>query len=117
GLPGQGILQRWNLTTFERELSVPFPRQEPIQTLLIGHASNGPLVANGNYLDLHSFKPIDIKLAGQPIIWPLSGPQTRAMISADGTVIGPWAMGNPTPLTMVRTGNTVTVSHQYAVGG
>jgi hypothetical protein len=117
GLPGQGILQRWSLTTFERELTVPFPRQEPIQTLLIGHASNGPLVANGNYLDLQSFKPIDVKLAGQPIIWPLSGPQTRATISADGTVIGAWTVGGGVPLTMVRPGNMVTVYHQPAGGG
>lgn len=117
GLPGQGLLQRWSLTTFERELTVPFPKQEPIQTLLIGHASNGPLVANGNYLDLHSFKPIDVKLAGQPIIWPLSAPQTRAMISADGSVIGTWNMGIPVPLTMVQTGNTVTVYQQHGGNG
>jgi S1-C subfamily serine protease len=87
-LPGAGIIQRWNLTTFERELSVPFARQEPISSLLLGHSSRGPLVANGVYYDLGTLKPLDVKdVAGRPVTLA-SGKNVRAVASGDGTVIG-----------------------------
>ena len=43
-LPGAGILQRWDLTTFERETSAPLPVKGSVQSMAMGASSQGPLV-------------------------------------------------------------------------
>ncbi len=43
-LPAGNILERWSLTTFEREVRVPSPVDGAIKRLLMGSATRGPLV-------------------------------------------------------------------------
>jgi S1-C subfamily serine protease len=118
-LPTHSILQRWNLTTFERELSVPFVGQQSIHMVLLGHASNGPVVVNGNYLNLSSLSEMDLKDV------PRGGPRerfgfgTQAAISADGTVVGRTATNSsPGGLdTIILTENALKLHHLHTSPG
>ncbi len=46
GLPQANAFQRWNLQTFEREVTVPNPLDGAISDLVMGSASTGPLLVN-----------------------------------------------------------------------
>ena len=81
GLVEKGIVERWNLTTGEKEFAQTFP--DPIQFVLIGSASNGPLVVNGAFYDLATLQRL-------PISTPRGGPNAYSPVSAEGTVFGAW---------------------------
>src|SRR5262249_3001241 len=44
-LPTANVLQRYNLNTFEKEATLPFPVPGQVSALVMGSASRGPLVA------------------------------------------------------------------------
>ena len=74
--------ERWSSTTFEREKSAAPPFRGDVAGVVMGHASNGPLVANGYFLDLTTYQQLPItqeKDAG----WEAGA---RIVTSADGTV-------------------------------
>jgi hypothetical protein len=87
--PAASVLQRWNLSTLEREATVTSPERRGLKLLVMGHASRGPLLVNqGNevaFLDPHTLKELDLKLEngalGSDYKWPL------IRISANGLVI------------------------------
>lgn len=85
GLPKANRLERWSLTTFEQEKSVPPPFKEEIGVIVMGHGSNGPVVVNGNFLDVATLRPLPIKAVNGG--WD---PRMRPVPSADGTVFGIW---------------------------
>jgi S1-C subfamily serine protease len=87
GLRSAGKLERWSLTTFELEKSAATPFQEEIGTMLMGHGSNGPVVVNGYFLDLATFRPLPI-LDPKGQERPLGG--GWRIPSGDGTVYGGW---------------------------
>jgi hypothetical protein len=73
-LRDKNILLRYNLETFERELSVTTPTTDAITSLVMGSASAGPvLMSTGRddfggqikFLDPATMKLIDYKMAGQ----------------------------------------------------
>jgi S1-C subfamily serine protease len=86
GLKKAGKLERWSLTTFELEKSSAPPFREDITGVLMGHASNGPLVVNGFLLDLATFRMLPAGKTGNER--PLGSAGRFA--SADGTVFGAW---------------------------
>jgi hypothetical protein len=47
--PGTNIIQRWNLTTFEKEVTTPLPATAGLRTwsITMGSGSNGPLLVQG----------------------------------------------------------------------
>jgi hypothetical protein len=94
-LPGNNILQRWSLNTFEREVTVPLAAPGTVTTLCTGSASRGPLYvgvggsrgARGGsalFLDPATLKAIDVKVTKGYL--PGDGVFVRA--SADGRVFG-----------------------------
>src|SRR4029077_7174861 len=85
GLKKGGKLERWSLTTFELEKSVATPFKEDIKGVLMGHASNGPLVANGYLLDLSTFHILPTGKDDRPL-----GSAQGRFASGDGTVFGAW---------------------------
>lgn len=85
GLRKSGKLERWSLTTFELEKTAPPPFREDIKQVVMGHASNGPLVVNGQFLDLATFKPLQITTSKGP--WD---PNLRPLVSGDGSVFTAW---------------------------
>ena len=87
GLKKTGKLERWSLTTFELEKTAAPPFQEAIASVEMGHASNGPVVVNGQFLDMTTFRPAPIadeKGKDRPSIGGGRIP------SGDGTVYGAW---------------------------
>ncbi|WP_020471586.1 S1C family serine protease [Zavarzinella formosa] len=88
GLKKSGRLERWSLTSFEMEKSAPPPFKEDIKVVLMGHGSDGPLVVNGFFLNLATFRPLPLEIQGADgRAWP---PTDRRIPSADGTVFGAW---------------------------
>jgi hypothetical protein len=88
GLKKAGKLERWSLTTFELEKSGPPPFQEDLKAVVMGHGSNGPLVANGYFLDLATFKQLPLVNKDKNAqVWSSDG---RPYPSGDGTVFAGW---------------------------
>jgi S1-C subfamily serine protease len=87
GLPSSKVLQRWDLKTGEKDKSVPVPIQEEVKQMLMGSASEGPLVLNKSFVDIETLKVMTVKTDKASI--PCSdGDRVRA--SADGKVFGRW---------------------------
>jgi hypothetical protein len=96
--PGSNVLQRWSLTTFEKEVTVPCPVQGTIGNMVMGSASAGPLLicfeggdwgGKATFIDPKTFRPLDLEWTkGQ---MPASAAElVRA--SANGTLFG-WRCG------------------------
>lgn len=88
-LPTANVLQRWNLTTFEREVTTPIPERGTVTTMCMGSASSGPLYVGlrdgpAFFLDPVTMKKIDVKPDKGAL--PRDGVYVRA--SADGKVFG-----------------------------
>jgi S1-C subfamily serine protease len=86
GLPKKGVLERWSLETFERELTVYPESSEGIKKVRLGYASQGPLSFNSTFLDLSTLKPSPISFTGGHG-WT---PTAFIYISGDGKVYCRW---------------------------
>ena len=106
GLPIANRLERWSLTTFEREKTAPPPFKESIDGIVMGHGSNGPVVVNGYFLDPATFRQM-------PIVDDkgndLTGVSGGRIPSGDGTVFAAWNTQNSpaTATTFVLEGGVV----------
>ncbi len=64
-VPGQNIAHRYELATLKREKSFPMPAGSPIAKMVMGSASQGPLVCHSSgpisLLDIRTFKPLTIR--------------------------------------------------------
>jgi hypothetical protein len=101
-LPAANLIQRWNLATFERELSVANPIGSPVKALAMGSGSNGPLVVttksppNGFGMptillyDPKTFKKSDVEFNGGHF-HPQYPPEVR--VSANGDLLTAWVPG------------------------
>jgi S1-C subfamily serine protease len=88
GLPRKGVLERWSLTSWQRELAVASPIKGDIRSVAMGSASDGPLTVNGRFLDLRSFQLLPIKYPENAENgWESD---TQVFASADGTTFGAW---------------------------
>ena len=126
-LPVSHVLQRWSLTTFEKEITVPNPVSGSVAKMLMGSATRGPLVigitgspAGALFLDPETFKEADYHLAeraGGFLSVPDDGTQTR--ISANGEIMTSWMIGSsPMGLkTLVREGKTYKEYYQHTTVG
>lgn len=93
-LPDANLIQRWSLTTLERELSVPLPRMEvPPVAAAMGSASDGPLVISGcdfprlgetAFIDVRTMKRLETSLDRHGIFD--TSPNVALRASADGRV-------------------------------
>ena len=114
GLPIANRLERWSLTTFEREKTAPPPFKEDIKTVLMGHGSEGPVVVNGYFLDPNTFRQLPIvDDKGSERIW---GAGDGRIPSGDGSVFSAWntRYSPDTATTFVLEGGTVK---RYDEGG
>lgn len=106
GLRESGMLQRWNLATSTMERSAPPPFKESLSSVILGHGSDGPLVVNGFFLDLSTFRPLPIRdQKGNERAFSAG----YRIPSADGSVFGAWKTNqSPDESTVfVVEGNTV----------
>jgi uncharacterized protein (TIGR03067 family) len=96
-LRGAKLIQRWSLTTFERELSVALDVRDAVSVIAMGSASRGPiLVADAmgvsrshfDFFDLATLMPMNVKKDINSHIHIQEHDGVRA--SADGTVFTFW---------------------------
>jgi hypothetical protein len=100
-LPDKNVIQRWDLTNFEREVAAPLPAQGTVNALYMGSASAGPLLVGlGNndpragsstalFLDPRTLKSVAYRWSKEPLN---SFTSRLARLSPDGTVIA-WHEG------------------------
>jgi hypothetical protein len=90
-LPNSGVLQRWSLTTLEREVTAQAPVRPPgvAFSFVMGSASNGPLLLGGTFVDVATLKTLPIKLPQQADL--TGGIDARIRASADGKTFTAWA--------------------------
>lgn len=122
-LTAEGI-QRWSLTTFEREATAQLPVRGKVRAVAVGAASNGPLLVIATddpvfdpdlrdewaLVDIRSLKPISLNDELQPFPGPRPGPplrperprdpenplaRTRARATADGRAFAVWSGQEP----------------------
>jgi hypothetical protein len=87
GLPTNLVVQRWSLTSFEREAAVRLPVEWEMRQFAMGSNSDGPLLAAGALFDLHTLKKLDIE--ARPDDAPLPNESNlRLRVSGDGKVFG-----------------------------
>ena len=103
GLPSNNVLQRWDLKTFEKEVTVASP--VPVKDLAMGSASCEPLVVQSGeeggltFLDPQTFKKSDYRTAGVGRHFGGGQGGGPLHISANGQVI-------TGPVALVREGKT-----------
>jgi hypothetical protein len=104
-LPGANVIQRWSLATLEREASVTNPIGSPVKSLLMGSASDGPLIVTTKsaanafdsptilFFDPKTFKKSDHTFGeGGRTAWhPQYPPEVR--VSANGELLTAWVWG------------------------
>ena len=96
--PGQKLLHRWNIATFERERTVPIPGVEMPKLIRLGSNSNGPLLlwsgtseAIGEPVELWDLEELrPLKVNGNL----LTGVRYQTTVSADGTTFVGWQTGS-----------------------
>ncbi len=113
--PTANIMQRWNLTTFEKEATVAYPLKDTPRHLLVGHATDGPLFVVGpnQALDSKTFKEVELGaegngrgMAGHPQYPP------TVRVSADGRVFAWHTRGlSPSGLSTLVLGTTDVKTH------
>jgi predicted Zn-dependent protease with MMP-like domain len=126
--PDKNLVQRWSLTTFERDVTATLPVTGRIHTAAMGSSSDGPLVLGGpelrgagglplRFLDVTTLKQIVPQAGGQGGGMVGTHPQYPHVmrVSADGHVIGMWNNGlSPSGLeTVVLTGNSASAAYEH----
>lgn len=100
-LPDQHIIQRWNLNTFQRELTTTIPVEGTPQSIVMGSASHGPLLMRyssegvadmGHFAlidpnTLHALPPVNFGNMSIGVI----GRGLHIRASASGDVFGMWS--------------------------
>lgn len=65
-LNDQGLIQRWDLLTGQREATQKLDDETPVDTIALGYASNGPLIVSRRsaleFFDLQTLKSLQIKV-------------------------------------------------------
>jgi S1-C subfamily serine protease len=93
--PDDGLIQRWDLATRQRELTVPLVSKLKVQKLALGSASRGPVFLSASndvsgyeilFVDLVTLKNLNIPLEGHKAVHADGAAPVR--VSADGTVFG-----------------------------
>lgn len=123
-LPQSNQLQRWSLSTFEREAVAPVPLEGKVEALCMGSAAHGPLLAYAiepkHRTTLSTINPRTLKATplrdGNLVhhLHPQGGTRMRA--SADGKVFGLWSsMQGPSGLrVIVLEGQRVQTYYQHS---
>jgi hypothetical protein len=95
-LPRDRVIQRYSLTTFQRELVVPLPFPGDYGAVAMGAASDGPIFMGGAvnknlpvFLELHTLKPFNVT-GLQPIH---ADPSVQVRASAQGNMFAIYRVG------------------------
>jgi len=101
--PAANVIQRWDLTSFAKEVTAPNPLGGAPKLVLMGHATDGPLYVAGNrvngnrhfgFADGRTFRQVEVPGddgRSGPGVSDWYPPTVR--VSADGRVYGWWSPG------------------------
>jgi len=114
--PTDNVIQRWSLTTFEKERTVANPLGGPVRHLLMGHATDGPLYVIGpnKALDTKTFKEVSLgeDANGRALGMGNDARPANVNVSADGRVLAWHRQGaSPSGLSALVIGPARTKSH------
>jgi hypothetical protein len=126
-LPDKNLVQRWSLTTFERDVTATLSVTGRIHSAAMGSASDGPLVLGGpelrgagglplRFLDATTLKEIVPQAEGRGGMVGTHPQYPHVMrISADGRVIDMWNIGlSPSGLeTVVLNGSSTRAAYEH----
>jgi hypothetical protein len=84
--PQRELMQRWNLQTLEKEVTVRVP-VKPVRAIAMGYASAGPLALNGTLIDPYTMNRIRGTSEGDGP-W---GKRIAFQASGDGRAFGGWS--------------------------
>lgn len=68
GLPSSGAVERWSLTTFEREAVGQPSVRVNMEQFLMGSASQGPLFIGGTFFDILTLEPSPFQELNKPVL-------------------------------------------------
>jgi hypothetical protein len=138
-LPDKNLIQRWDLTTFERAVTAPFEIKGRVHTASMGSATDGPLILGPvpagwppglgaeaqplRFFDICSLHEHEIEpnlLTGRfGMVGTLSGPPVSVHVSANGRTVTMWNEG-PIPnglQSVLLDGNSVIVHSEHTYVG
>ena len=125
-LPASHALERWSLTTFEKEVTVPSPVNGSVAKMLMGSATRGPLILGTAgartpplFLDPMTFKDAGYQVEGLAgLFLNAADDGTQVRISANGEVLTSWNGGSSAgQFTLVREGKTYKPHGQLSLLG
>src|SRR5262249_3351599 len=125
-LPGANVLQRWDLATLQREVTLPNPVSGTVDVVEMGSASRGPLLlgttddAGGGsltFLDPLTFRAPPFQRLGRRDgrAFRFDGTVPAVRVSADGRLVTLWApRTSPSGLeALVFNGRTVRGRYEH----
>ncbi|HWE96610.1 MAG TPA: hypothetical protein VG269_21805, partial [Tepidisphaeraceae bacterium] len=123
-LPDQNIIQRWDLASFERELSLPLPEGDTVDGAVMGYASAGPLLLmrrdGPQFLDIRTLKSLALALPASAGNWrPHPQYPLAVRASADGSTFAAWEPGlSPAGIrTLSIHGATISARYEHTSAG
>jgi S1-C subfamily serine protease len=123
-LPNAGVLQRYSLVTFEREMTAPLPKDFTLKQVALGSASDGPVLLTGPgklplgegvFLDLQTLQPVPLEIptkGAARLIWT-----DHLRAAATGQLFTMWNDRGGFRGHLVIRGNTVRFTEQNGGGG
>jgi S1-C subfamily serine protease len=111
------VIQRWDLASKERELSIPV--SGTVESLTMGSASEGPILVRGakgfEFLDVASLKPLEMKYEKTFHINSMPRGQSHIRVSANGQAFGAWTTSqSPTGIhTMTLKDRVVSGAYEH----
>jgi S1-C subfamily serine protease len=119
----QNLMQRWDLRTLQKELTVPLPAVAQLDSIALGYASAGPLLLmtreGPRFLDVATLKLLNIPNQNDGNWRPHPQYPLVVRASADGTTFAAWEPGlSPAGIRLLTLdGNTARDAYQHESAG
>jgi hypothetical protein len=120
--PNSGVIQRFSLVTFEKEVTTPLPIKGTVKAIATGSAATGPLLIHYNkgsgaldsapvtFIDPVSLKELDYGGRGGAVVGHSVRDSYHYRASPDGTVFGGWVTSHSQSMSsIVLMGKTAKV--------
>jgi hypothetical protein len=121
---GQSVIERYDLATLRKEITVHLSEVGKLHELVLGNASAGPIMLNTQsgvkFLDLGRLAPVTIK-TDQKYVWWRAHPQYPLQVRAspDGDTFAAWEPGlNPSGIRlMTLDGDKAFIRYEHTSAG
>ncbi len=118
------MIQRWSIEPLEEERTTTLDMPEQIDDLVIGHASEGPLLVmtrrGPRFVSLQTLQPLELDMTRRGTNQWVRHPQGLfyAAASADGLTFAGWTRGSPTGVRWMQVrGDTVLSRYEHDSAG